>query len=90
MLPTPIMGPHGRLEPDWGIGTAWLGGNGFSTKTFGHEAASGALLRIDPELHMVLVSARNRTGDNYSVYESFKAQLLAAATKAVKNKHIAR
>jgi CubicO group peptidase (beta-lactamase class C family) len=84
------MGPQGRLEPDWGIGTAWLGGDGLSKRTFGHEAASGALLRIDPELHMVLVSARNRTGDNYSVYESFKTRLLSAATKAVKNKQSAR
>ena len=90
MLPQPIMGPQGRLEPDWGIGTAWLGGDGLSKKTFGHEAASGALLRIDPELHMVLVSARNRTGDNYSVYESFKTRLLSAATKAVKNRQTAR
>jgi len=90
MLPQPIVGPQGRLERDWGIGTAWLGGNGLGGKTFGHEAASGALLRIDPELHMVLVSARDRTGSNYTEYESFRNRLLTAAAKAIKNKQASR
>jgi CubicO group peptidase (beta-lactamase class C family) len=90
MLPQPVVGPQGRLEPEWGIGTAWLGGNGLSRGTFGHEAASGALLRIDPELQMVLVSARDRTGPNYTEYESFRNRLLSAAAKAIKNKRHSR
>ena len=90
MLPQPIFGPQGRLEPEWGIGTTWLGGNGLSKRAFGHEAASGALLRIDPELRMVLVSARNRTGPNYTEYESFRNRLLSAAAKAIKNRHASR
>jgi CubicO group peptidase (beta-lactamase class C family) len=90
MLPQVIMGPKGRLEPDWGIGTTWLGGNGLSKTTFGHEAASGALLRIDPELHMVLVSARDRTGPNYTEYESFRNRLLEAAAKAINYKQAPR
>lgn len=90
MLPKPVVGPEGLLEPDWGIGTAWLGGNGLSCKTFGHEAASGALLRIDPELRMVLVSARDRTGPDYTEYESFRNRLLSAAAKAIKNRQTSR
>ena len=90
MLPQPIVGPQGPLERDWGIGTAWLGGNGLGGKTFGHEAASGALLRIDPELDMVIVSARDRTGPNYTEYELFRNRLLAAAARAIKNKQASR
>jgi CubicO group peptidase (beta-lactamase class C family) len=86
MLPHPVYGPNGRLEPDWGIGTAWLGGNGLSDKTFGHEAASGAILRIDPSLQLVIVSARDRIGPDYSIYELYRNRLFSAAAIAVKNR----
>ena len=86
MLPHPVYGPNGRLEPDWGIGTAWLGGNGLSDKTFGHEAASGAILRIDPSLQLVIVSARDRIGPDYSIYELYRNRLFSAAAMAVKNR----
>ena len=85
MLPEPIVGPKGKVGPDWGIGTSWLGGNGLSKSSFGHEAASGAILRIDPELRLVVVSARNRIGPSYSAYESFKNRLLSAVVRTVKN-----
>jgi hypothetical protein len=38
----------------------------------------------------VLVSARDRTGPNYTEYESFRNRLLSAAAKAIKNKRHSR
>jgi len=86
MLPRAIQGVHGRLIPDWGIGTVWLGGCGWSPLTFGHEAASGALLRIDPESRMILVQGRNSTGPDYDQYEKFRDRLLMAAAHAASSR----
>ncbi|MCI0513827.1 beta-lactamase family protein, partial [candidate division KSB1 bacterium] len=69
-----------QLDKAWGIGTAPLGGNGLSDQTFGHEAASGAIFRIDPVHHLIIVSARDRIGPNYEKYEHFVAQLINACT----------
>lgn len=65
------------LDLEWGIGATWCGGSGLSKKTFGHGAASGAILRIDPEHELVIVSTRNTPG---SGYEEYSLRLLEACT----------
>jgi CubicO group peptidase (beta-lactamase class C family) len=69
MMPRPltdILGPDTDLK--WGIGTVFMPDPGLSQGTFGHGAASGATLRIDPENNLVVVMTRNATGQDYSVY----------------------
>ena len=78
MLPVKLDKLVSGGDREWGIGTCRLPGSGLSPKTFGHEAASGAILRIDPEHQLVIVSTRNRTGDSYETYEQYAARLLEA------------
>lgn len=66
-----------KLDIEWGIGATWSGGPGLSKKTIGHGAASGAILRIDPEHELVIVSTRNTQG---SGYEQYSLRLLEACT----------
>lgn len=54
----------------WGIGTARMDGHGLSESTFGHGAASGAVLRIDPVNELIIISARNRPGAMHDDYEN--------------------
>ena len=77
MVPQKLDRINPKLDRRWGIGTVPLSGNGLSEKTFGHEAASGAIFRIDPVNDLIIVSARNRTGSNY---ERHAAKLLEACT----------
>lgn len=72
------------LNKEWGIGTAPLSGNGLSNQAFGHEAASGAIFRIDPALGLIIVSARDRIGPNYEQYERYVVQLIEACTAPLK------
>jgi len=78
MLPVKLDKLVPGLNKEWGIGTSWLASDGLSAKTFGHEAASGAILRIDPLNELVIVVARNRTGDNYEIYEKYVSRLIEA------------
>ncbi len=77
MLPVRLPG----INKSWGVGTAPLGGDGLSGEAFGHEAASGAIFRIDPKYDLIIVSARDRTGRNY---EGFKSRLIEACTSPLK------
>ena len=43
-------------------------GDGLGERTFGHGAASAAILRIDPVNDMVIVQTRNTAGENYYAY----------------------
>jgi CubicO group peptidase (beta-lactamase class C family) len=65
MLPAPLPVSDRR----WGIGTTPLGGSGLSDETFGHEAASGSVIRIDPKNELIIISARNRSGRQHKEYE---------------------
>jgi CubicO group peptidase (beta-lactamase class C family) len=70
MLPERLvkeLGPGTNLE--WGIGTIWYKSDGLGQGTFGHGAASGALLRVDPEHDMVIVMTRNAWGSNLDKYQ---------------------
>ncbi|MGH7492859.1 MAG: serine hydrolase domain-containing protein [bacterium] len=77
MLPASLETINPNLQKRWGIGMAPLGGHGLSERTFGHEAASGAIFRVDPEQDLILVVARDRTGSNY---EHYAARFIEACT----------
>jgi len=51
-----------------------------SEQSFGHEAASGAIFRIDPVHELIIVSARDRAGANY---ETHAKRLIAACAAPV-------
>ena len=59
---------HFETEIEWGIGPVWTPEAGLSKRTFGHGAASGATLRIDPENDLVIVMTRNASGSQYAKY----------------------
>jgi CubicO group peptidase (beta-lactamase class C family) len=50
---------------EWGIGLTWATYNGVTNRTFGHGAASGAVLQIDPKNELVIICCRNQVGQNY-------------------------
>jgi CubicO group peptidase (beta-lactamase class C family) len=78
LLPKPLrFGPR-TLNKSWGMGSAPLGGMGLSDSTFGHEAASGAILRIDPVHKLVVVLGRDTVGPDYKQYERFASRFLQA------------
>jgi CubicO group peptidase (beta-lactamase class C family) len=79
-LPRPLRYHGADLNKSWGIGSAPLGGNGLSPSTFGHEAASGALFRIDPAKKLVLVVGCNSVGRNYPLYERCVSRFLRGVT----------
>jgi CubicO group peptidase (beta-lactamase class C family) len=70
-----------ELGPDtsevWGIGTVWYKGEGLAEGTFGHGAASGATLRIDPKDDLVIVMTRNTAGSNINKYHPMFLQAIA-------------
>jgi CubicO group peptidase (beta-lactamase class C family) len=78
LLPKPLQYGQKDLRRSWGIGSAPLGGNGLSDSTFGHEAASGALFRIDPVHKLVVVLGRDSIGPDYKQYERFVSRFLHA------------
>lgn len=53
----------------WGIGTSPMDENGLSDAAFGHGAASGSVLRIDPKNELIIISARNSVGRYHGEYE---------------------
>lgn len=84
MLPIDLSGINQKINRKWGIGTTILNGNGLSETAFGHEAASGSIVRIDPENELVIISGRNRIGDNYGEYERFVQELIERTTKPLR------
>ncbi len=75
MLPAKLDRINPHLDRKWGIGTAPLGGNGLSDQAFGHEAASGAIFRVDPVHELIIVVGRDHTGSDY---ETYATRLIAA------------
>jgi len=68
MLPerlTKVLGPGATNV--YGIGTTWFE-QGFGDGTFGHGAASNAILRIDPTNDMVVVMTRDDAGKDFGKY----------------------
>jgi CubicO group peptidase (beta-lactamase class C family) len=49
-----------------------------SDSTFGHEAASGAVFRVDPVNELVVIVGRNAVGPDESQYKRSVARLLHA------------
>ncbi len=83
MLPIPLTLADGERARSWGVGTSALGGNGLSAFTFGHEAASGAIFRIDPVNDLVVVVARNRPGTDDATYKEFAGRFLQTVTAPI-------
>jgi CubicO group peptidase (beta-lactamase class C family) len=78
LVPKPLWSGDVDRKKSWGIGCSPLGGDGLSDSTFGHEAASGAVLRIDPVNHLVVIVARDQTGPDYAQYKRFVTRFLRA------------
>jgi CubicO group peptidase (beta-lactamase class C family) len=78
LLPARLIFAGHDLDRSWGIGCAPLGGNGLSESTFGHEAASGAVFRVDPARGLVVVVGRDKIGADYRQYERFLSRFLHA------------
>jgi CubicO group peptidase (beta-lactamase class C family) len=76
MLPQKL--PVGNRR--WGIGTAPMDGHGLSALAFGHAAASGTILRIDPANDLVIISARNAPGRSH---DEFAKALIECCTALV-------
>ncbi len=79
-LPHPVRLAGTDEQKMLGIGVGFLGGFGLGAGTFGHAAASGALLRIDPEHRLVIVLGRDREGDDQGMYRRFTGRFLRAVT----------
>jgi CubicO group peptidase (beta-lactamase class C family) len=62
--------PYVKFETgaEWGIGCVWMRDPGLGKNTFGHGAASAAMLRIDPDHDLVIVMTRNSGGPQYGTY----------------------
>ncbi len=78
LIPQPLHFGGSDLHKSWGIGCAPLGGNGLSDSTFGHEAASGAVFRVDPVNQLVVIVGRNAVGPDESQYKRSVARFLHA------------
>jgi CubicO group peptidase (beta-lactamase class C family) len=59
-------------------------GPGLSKSAYGHAAASGAVFCIDPELELVIISARDRVGPDETAHKAFVQRLFDYATSPVK------
>jgi CubicO group peptidase (beta-lactamase class C family) len=84
MAPKPLAGLNGNLSGSRGVGTVPVKGPGLSDAAYGHAAASGAVFCIDPELELVIVSARDRVGSDEAVHRAFVQRLIEYATSPVK------
>ncbi|MDP6379902.1 MAG: serine hydrolase domain-containing protein [Phycisphaerae bacterium] len=82
MLPVSLKEELGvDTDVEWGIGTTWFRGEGLGKGTFGHGAASGVTLRIDPENDLVIVMTRNKRGKNFADHH---ANFLRAVADGIK------
>jgi CubicO group peptidase (beta-lactamase class C family) len=80
MVPQPITRSDGLRVGVRGVGTAPATGPGLSDAAYGHGAASGTVFCIDPELELVIISARDRVGTDESRHKEFVRQLIQTAT----------
>lgn len=87
-LPQPLVWAVGAGGKRWGIGCAPLGTDGLSEATFGHEAASGAVFRIDPVHKLVIVVGRNRIGSDEGQYKRHVSRFLRAVVSPLEKGHI--
>jgi CubicO group peptidase (beta-lactamase class C family) len=71
MLPIPLPLELWREEPlVEGVGNHSCFHDGLSAKAFGHGAASGAILRVDPANDLVIVMTRSSQGKDYEKHQS--------------------
>lgn len=81
LLPASLEVINPQIQKRWGIGAAPLGGHGLSEHAFGHEAASGAIFRIDPEQDLIIVVGRNHAG---AKYDHFASRFIEACTSPLR------
>jgi len=80
MLPRPLtdlLGPN--TDVVWGMGTVYYDTEPLGKGVFGHGAASGATLRIDPADDLVVTMTRNAGGKNFEKYHALFIQAVAEA-----------
>ena len=86
MRPFPIrlVLPKEPADSNRTIGIGWAPSpiEGLSPNTFGHGAASGSMLRVDPDNGVIIVMARDRDGLNYDLHSK---QFLQAVAECVLN-----
>jgi len=71
MLPIPLPLELWREEPlAEGVGNHSCFHDGLSAQAFGHGAASGAILRVDPANDLVIVMTRSSQGKDYEKHQS--------------------
>jgi len=69
ILPAPLVSALGpETTAVWGIGTYPMPEPGLGARTYGHGAASSAILRIDPDNQLVVVMTRNTGGPRYGEF----------------------
>lgn len=66
-----------ETEIEWGVGTEWMDNDILGPRTWGHGAASGATLRIDPDNELVVSMTRNTAGENFQEYHKRFLKLIA-------------
>ena len=70
MYPAPLTWTEeNESENRWGIGTNKFDERGLGSSTFGHDGATVATVRIDPENDLLIVMTRNSTGLNFAEYQ---------------------
>jgi CubicO group peptidase (beta-lactamase class C family) len=80
MLPIPLPLELWREEPlAEGVGNHSCFHDGLSAKAFGHGAASGAILRVDPVNDLVIVMTRSSQGKDYEKHQSRFIQTVVGA-----------
>lgn len=66
---------------EWGIGLVYSAYPGLGKKAFGHGAASGAGMLVDPEKDLVATMTRNRPGEKYGEFQPKFMAAIAACLK---------
>ncbi|MHB1002150.1 MAG: serine hydrolase [Armatimonadota bacterium] len=69
----------------WGVGLMSYENEGLGKGTFGHGAASGATLRIDPVNDLVVVMTRDNVGKDSGVYSKYHDLFIKAVIAGIDN-----
>jgi len=69
-------------DRSWGIGTSPKEGHGLSELAFGHGSASGTVFCVDPKNDLIIISARNKSGE---MHDKFEKVFIESCTALVKN-----
>jgi CubicO group peptidase (beta-lactamase class C family) len=79
VLPRALPASVGNAPGMRGVGTAAVAAAALSDAAYGHPAASGAVFCVDPELGLVIVSARDRVGRDEQAHREYVRRLMELA-----------